>query len=146
MRAAAAQPLHLRSGLSPLDEALFGGVPAGSVTEARVRPALLCRWAPCLTVRCCVSSYHAAVKLVRQLGGFLLTPRPPVFPACSRPQVVGPAGLGKTQLCLQLCVLGYLERLAEGASVAYIDTENKFSGQRWVLLSSLFCRCVGAYI
>ena len=35
MRAAAAQPLHLRTGLAPLDEALFGGLPAGSVTEAR---------------------------------------------------------------------------------------------------------------
>ena len=30
----------------------------------------------------------------------------------------------------QMCVLGCLERAAEGASVAYIDTEKKFSGRR----------------
>lgn len=43
MRAAAAQPLHLRTGLAPLDAALFGGLPAGSVTEAR-RAWLLSGW------------------------------------------------------------------------------------------------------
>lgn len=77
LRAAAAQPLHLRTSLPPLDEALFGGLPAGSVTE-----------------------------------------------------VVGPAGLGKTQLCLQLSVLACLERQAEGGSVVYLDTEKKFSSRR----------------
>lgn len=77
LRAAAAQPLHLRTSLPLLDEALFGGLPAGSVTE-----------------------------------------------------VVGPAGLGKTQLCLQLSVLACLERQAEGGSVAYLDTEKKFSSRR----------------
>jgi RAD51-like protein 1 len=44
--------------------------------------------------------------------------------------VVGPAGLGKTQLCLQLAVLGCLEREAEGGAVAYLDTERKFSARR----------------
>ena len=33
LTAAAARPTHLRTSLSPLDEALFGGLPAGSVTE-----------------------------------------------------------------------------------------------------------------
>jgi RAD51-like protein 1 len=45
-------------------------------------------------------------------------------------QVVGPAGLGKTQLCLQLAVMGCLEREAEGGAVAFIDTEKKFSARR----------------
>ncbi len=45
-------------------------------------------------------------------------------------QVVGPAGLGKTQLCLQLAVMGCLEREAEGGAVAFIDTEQKFSARR----------------
>lgn len=35
LRRAAAQPMHLRTALPPLDEALFGGLPAGSITEAR---------------------------------------------------------------------------------------------------------------
>ncbi|KAL4424690.1 hypothetical protein ABPG77_004497 [Micractinium sp. CCAP 211/92] len=77
LRAAAAQPLHLCTSLPPLDDALFGGLPAGSVTE-----------------------------------------------------VVGPAGLGKTQLCLQLSVLACLERQASGGSVVYLDTEKKFSSRR----------------
>ncbi|KAI7845396.1 hypothetical protein COHA_001101 [Chlorella ohadii] len=77
LRAAATKPLHLRTGLGPLDAALLGGLPAGSVTE-----------------------------------------------------LVGAAGLGKTQMCLQMCVLGCLERQAEGASVVYLDTEKKFSGRR----------------
>ncbi|KAI3430763.1 hypothetical protein D9Q98_009175 [Chlorella vulgaris] len=52
------------------------------------------------------------------------------IPAGSVTEVVGPAGLGKTQLCLQLAVLGCLEREAEGGSVAFIDTEKKFSARR----------------
>ncbi len=35
LRAAAGAPLHLRTSLTPLDEALYGGIPAGSVTEVR---------------------------------------------------------------------------------------------------------------
>jgi hypothetical protein len=33
LTAAAGRPTHLRTSLAPLDEALFGGLPAGSVTE-----------------------------------------------------------------------------------------------------------------
>lgn len=59
LRAAAAKPLHLRTSLGPLDAALLGGLPAGSVNEvrhclicllacllSRLRPPLLC-WAGC---------------------------------------------------------------------------------------------------
>lgn len=69
---------------------------------------------------------HAGHTDCCQLHWRPLDCRLPARPA----QVVGPAGLGKTQLCLQSAVLGYLERLGEGASVVYIDTEKKFSGQR----------------
>ena len=140
MRAAAAQPLHLRTGLAPLDEALFGGLPAGSVTEARaaLQGAGPAGWPGC---RLGLAARHAA-RLARPATASPTSCRipPTCRPTCrphparsSRPapaQVVGPAGLGKTQLCLQAAVLGYLERLRDGASVAYVDTEKKFSGQR----------------
>lgn len=58
-------------------------------------------------------------------------PAPAPAPACIA-QVVGPAGLGKTQLCLQLSVLACLERQADGGSVVYLDTEKKFSSRRCV--------------
>ena len=45
-------------------------------------------------------------------------------------EIVGPAGLGKTQFCLGMCVLGCLDRLDENGRVLYIDTEKKFSGER----------------
>lgn len=45
-------------------------------------------------------------------------------------EIVGPAGLGKTQFCLCMCVLGCLDRLDEKGRVLYIDTEKKFSGER----------------
>jgi RAD51-like protein 1 len=45
-------------------------------------------------------------------------------------EIVGPAGLGKTQFCLGMCVLGCLDRLDEKGRVLYIDTEKKFSGER----------------
>ena len=46
-------------------------------------------------------------------------------------EIVGPAGLGKTQFCLQMSVLGCLDRLdGEGGRIFYIDTEKKFSGAR----------------
>lgn len=45
-------------------------------------------------------------------------------------EIVGPAGVGKTQLCLSMCVLGCLDRLDEEGRVLYIDTEKKFSGER----------------
>jgi RAD51-like protein 1 len=45
-------------------------------------------------------------------------------------EVVGPAGLGKTQFCLGMCVVGCLDRLACKGRVLYIDTEKKFSAER----------------
>ena len=68
---------YLRTLLPPLDSALLGGLPAGSITE-----------------------------------------------------LVGPAGLGKTQFCLGMCIIGCLDRLADEGRVIYIDTERKFSGER----------------
>lgn len=68
---------YLRTLLLPLDTALLGGLPAGSITE-----------------------------------------------------LVGPAGLGKTQFCLGMCIVGCLDRLADEGRVFYIDTERKFSGER----------------
>lgn len=46
-------------------------------------------------------------------------------------EIVGPAGLGKTQYCLQMSVIGCLDRLeGDGGRIFYIDTEKKFSGER----------------
>jgi RAD51-like protein 1 len=70
-------PLYIRTLLPPLDAALLGGLPAGSICE-----------------------------------------------------VVGPAGLGKTQFCLGMCIVGCLDRLADEGRVLFIDTERKFSGER----------------
>lgn len=121
MRAAAGQPLHLRTSLPPLDEALGGGLPAGSVTEVGRRlPLLVVCLQPARICRRWCKHIHTA------------------FPPCPAPlptrthlsQVVGPAGLGKTQLCLQLAVACCLERAEEGGAVAYIDTERKFSARR----------------
>lgn len=77
LRRSQEHPAHLRTMLAPLDTALLGGLPAGSVTE-----------------------------------------------------LVGPAGLGKTQFCLGMCIVGCLDRLAEAGRVLYIDTERKFSVER----------------
>jgi RAD51-like protein 1 len=69
---------YLRTMLPPLDAALMGGLPPGSITE-----------------------------------------------------VVGPAGLGKTQFCLGMCLMACMHHLANGGGrVLYIDTERKFSGER----------------
>lgn len=126
LRAAVATPLHLRTSLPPLDTALSGGLPAGSITEvgaaAYAKPAGP-RWRPCM------ASAPAASRGSGGVPAGLPTPRPrPRRPA--PPQVVGPAGLGKTQLCLQMAVLGCLERQEQGAAVAYIDTESKFNARR----------------
>jgi len=51
-------------------------------------------------------------------------------------EIVGPAGVGKTQLCLMLtAVTGLAETmggLGEGTGVLFFDTESKFSAQRLV--------------
>jgi RAD51-like protein 1 len=70
-------PSYLRTLLPPLDTALLGGLPAGSICE-----------------------------------------------------VVGPAGLGKTQFCLGMCIVGCLDRIKDQGRVLFIDTERKFSGER----------------
>lgn len=72
---------HLPTHLSTLDEALYGGIPLGAVTE-----------------------------------------------------LVGPAGVGKTQLCLMLSIFATLEGTygGLGGSVVYMDTENRFSSLRLV--------------
>ena len=182
LRGAAGAPLHLRTSLAPLDAALYGGIPAGSVTEVGP-PRLLgggvvlllllvvvvvaaaggggaacccCRChrgsllalatpRPCSSLplgaaipprrhRCSAHATHppkSPPPYLNAATAAVLTPptHPPTRPRA--PQVVGPAGLGKTQLCLQLAVLGCLEREADGGSVAYLDTEKKFSAKRW---------------
>lgn len=70
LRAAAAKPLHLRTGLGPLDSALLGGLPAGSVTEVGA-PALLAS-AFCICFRCSVAASccwrHSCI--VQRAAGF----------------------------------------------------------------------------
>ncbi|KAK3442225.1 hypothetical protein EUGRSUZ_B02451 [Eucalyptus grandis] len=72
---------HLPTGLKGLDEALFGGIPFGVITE-----------------------------------------------------LVGPAGIGKTQFCLKLSLLASLPTRHGGldAQVIYIDVESKFSSKRLI--------------
>jgi len=54
---------------------------------------------------------------------------------------VGPAGVGKTQLCLTLTAVAGLARslggLGEGTGVLYFDTEGKFSAQRLVEIAQV---------
>eukprot|EP00850_Spirogloea_muscicola_P015621 SM000121S26018 [mRNA] locus=s121:282961:286951:+ [translate_table: standard] len=47
-------------------------------------------------------------------------------------ELVGPAGVGKTQFCLMLAIIATLPKALGGlsGSVFYIDTEKKFSSQR----------------
>eukprot|EP00850_Spirogloea_muscicola_P003652 SM000015S01152 [mRNA] locus=s15:84674:87702:- [translate_table: standard] len=49
-------------------------------------------------------------------------------------ELVGPAGVGKTQFCLMLAIIATLPKALGGlsGSVFYIDTEKKFSSQRLV--------------
>jgi RAD51-like protein 1 len=51
-------------------------------------------------------------------------------------EVVGPAGAGKTQLCLMLAAMAGLPEglggLGEGTGVLYLDTERKFAAERLV--------------
>lgn len=50
-------------------------------------------------------------------------------------QIVGPAGVGKTQFCLQMAVQACLpkEEGGLGGTVVYIDTESAFSPKRYDL-------------
>jgi RAD51-like protein 1 len=123
LQAAAGRPMHLRTSLVQLDAALCGGIPTGSVTEVRGGTA------GCMAIS--TAKAHCRLDANPSLASVFAS-----LPALNPPaaQVVGPAGLGKTQLCLQLAVLGCLEREAEGGSVAFIDTEKKFSARRWVEL------------
>ncbi len=88
-RAAVARP-RVRTALPPLDAALGGGLPPGSVTE-----------------------------------------------------VVGPAGAGKTQLCLAVCAAACAGSLATGGTALYLDSEQKFSGERLAQLAA--ARFPGAF-
>ena len=49
-------------------------------------------------------------------------------------EVVGPAGVGKSQLCLTMCACAGLPEalggLGEGTGVLFLDTEQKFSPHR----------------
>eukprot|EP00752_Nemacystus_decipiens_P003321 g3073.t1 len=55
-------------------------------------------------------------------------------------ELVGPAGIGKTQTCLvmaaQACLPANLGGLGEDAGVVYLDTERKFSPDRLVEIAS----------
>jgi predicted ATP-dependent serine protease len=46
-------------------------------------------------------------------------------------EIAGAAGMGKTQFCLCMAVISCLDSTRQG-KVLYIDTENKFSGERLV--------------
>ena len=52
------------------------------------------------------------------------------IPAGGITEIVGPAGLGKTQFCLGMCGVGCLQRIEDEGRVLYIDTERKFNGER----------------
>ncbi|CAM9625358.1 unnamed protein product [Scytosiphon promiscuus] len=62
------------------------------------------------------------------------------FPAGMITELVGPAGIGKTQMCLmmaaQACLPACLGGLGEDAGVVYLDTERKFSPDRLVEIAS----------
>lgn len=47
-------------------------------------------------------------------------------------ELVGPAGVGKTQFCLGVSVMACMEYLSDVGRVLYIDTERKFSAERLV--------------
>ena len=54
------------------------------------------------------------------------------LPSSSLIEFVGPAGVGKSQMCFQLTLMvaAPLELGGLGSGIIYIDTENKFSSQR----------------
>ncbi|CAM9349639.1 unnamed protein product [Pylaiella littoralis] len=62
------------------------------------------------------------------------------FPTGMITELVGPAGIGKTQTCLMLaaqaCLPANLGGLGEEAGVVYLDTERKFSPDRLVEIAS----------
>ncbi|CAM9740363.1 unnamed protein product [Ectocarpus sp. 12 AP-2014] len=62
------------------------------------------------------------------------------FPTGMITELVGPAGIGKTQTCLQVaaqaCLPAKLGGLGEDAGVLYLDTERKFSPDRLVEIAS----------
>ncbi|CAM9140036.1 unnamed protein product [Choristocarpus tenellus] len=62
------------------------------------------------------------------------------FPTGMITEVVGPAGVGKTQICLmmaaQACLPARLGGLGERAGVVYLDTERKFSPDRLMEIAS----------
>jgi len=82
---------------------------------------------------------QSALSLYRQRAGSgrLSTLVPPLDAALSGgvavgsiTEIVGPAGLGKTQFCLGMCISACLDRNALDSKVMYIDTEGKFSATR----------------
>eukprot|EP00904_Undaria_pinnatifida_P011168 jgi/Undpi1/7181/HiC_scaffold_22.g09655.m1 len=85
----------------------------------------------------------------RETGGsfFVATGLPTIdnslqggFPTGMITELVGPAGVGKTQACLMLaaqaCLPVRLGGLGEDAGVVYVDTERKFSPDRLVEIAS----------
>ena len=72
--------------------------------------------APCLALPTGVS------ELDRHLGGGL-----PMRALC---ELVGPAGVGKTQCCLSMAARALVDGSARGARVLYVDTEGSFSATR----------------
>jgi RAD51-like protein 2 len=61
-------------------------------------------------------------------------------------EVCGAAGLGKTQLCMQLCVNVQIPRRfgGLGAKAVYVDTEGSFSSKRLVEIAGATIRAVQA--
>lgn len=61
LQAAAGRPLHLRTSLPPLDDALFGGIPAGSVTEVCGR-GWPDRATGCRACVCCLGIFRRSIR------------------------------------------------------------------------------------
>ena len=56
------------------------------------------------------------------------------LPARAVTELVGPAGAGKTQLCLAVAAHALIAGAAEGSRVLYVDTEGSFSASRLLQL------------
>lgn len=84
-----------------------------------------------------------ALHQQRATSGHLSTLVPPLDAALlgglavgSITEIVGPAGLGKTQFCLGMCISACLDRNALDSKVLYVDTERKFSAERLAQIAS----------
>ncbi len=104
--------------------------------------AILDAVAAAIAPRCCTADEMLSAARFSDGGGRpLRTGHPPLdahlgggLPSHAISELVGPAGVGKTQLCLAVAARAILDGASRRARVLYVDTERSFAPRRLVEL------------